>query len=293
MFNKKVKLGSREVGTGWIRSLPDMRDYDTSVIEKKVGINYNKPLPTIISLAEHFSHIDNQGDIGSCTAHAATGIVEYFQRKAFGKHMEGSRRFVYKVTRNLMQETGDTGAYLRNAMGALVMFGVPDEKYFPYTDAKEKLNEEPSAFVYGMADNFEALEYFCHDPLGARKSGSEVLSSVKTYIAAGIPSMFGFYGFPSFGSTNTKGGIPFPGNREKAQWGHAIVACGYDDTKKVNNTQTGMSTIGALQIRNSWGKEWGNKGYGWLPYDYVTSKLADDFWSLVSMEWIDTGQFGL
>lgn len=293
MFNKKLKFKNNIVGTGWVPSLPDMRDQDVITFSNKIGIDLEKPIPEKISLADKFTYVDNQGGIGSCTAHAATGIVEYYQRVIHGKHFHGSRRFVYKTTRNLMQVKGDTGAYLRNTMGALVLFGVPNEKYFPYTDDKTKVDEEPSAFIYGMADNFEALEYFCHDPRGANKPGLEVLNSVKKYIAAGIPSMFGFYGFPSFGHTNVAGGIPFPGNREKAQWGHAIVACGYDDNKVIKNTQTGQSTRGALMIRNSWGKEWGSKGYGWLPYKYVEYKLADDFWSLISMEWVDTKEFGI
>lgn len=294
MFNKKLTLSNNiTVGTGWVPSLPDMRDQDVDAFSHKAGVDLTASIPDYVILSPYFTAVENQGDIGSCTAHAATGIVEYYQKRVKGKAFNGSRRFVYKTTRNLMQVTGDTGAYLRNVMGALVLFGVPHEKYFPYTDKKKKVDEEPSAFVYSVADNFEALEYFCHDPLGARRSGAQVLDTVKRYIAAGIPSMFGFYGFPSFGSSDTPGGIPFPGDNEKAEWGHAIVACGYDDNKVIRNMKSGKKTKGALQIRNSWGTEWGESGYGWIPYRYVKEKLADDFWSILSMEWVDTKQFDI
>jgi C1A family cysteine protease len=290
------------VSTGWLPPLPDLRDCTEAepeiaemakmlrVAPKKSGM---KTIPPTVDLRIWCSPIENQGNLGSCTAHAGVGIVEYFQCRAFDQHMEGSRLFVYKATRNLMQVTGDTGAWLRNTMGALVLCGVPDEKYWPYTDASPDFDEEPPSFVYSVADNFEATWYFCHDPLAANISGSAVLASVKKYLAAGIPSMFGFWGFPSFGSTNVKGGIPYPCPGERAQWGHAIVAVGYDDGKKIKNTRCNKTTTGALLIRNSWGTGWGDQGYGWLPYDYVLRTLAMDFWSLLNMEWVKTKKFGL
>ncbi|MEJ5365430.1 MAG: C1 family peptidase [Desulfosoma sp.] len=289
------------MGTGWLPPLPDLRDYteEEATIKdmaKKLGLRKAenlKAMPAAVDLRAWCSPIENQKNLGSCTAHAAVGVVEYFQRRAYGKHIDGSRLFVYKTTRNLMQVTGDTGAWLRNTMGALRLCGVPDEKYWPYTDAVPDFDKEPPSFVYAVADNYEAINYFCHDPLGSNPSGSDVLASVKKYLAAGIPSMFGFWGFPSFNASDVKGGIPYPCPGERAQWGHAIVAVGYDDNKKIKNTQCNKTTTGALLIRNSWGTAWGDKGYGWLPYDYVLSKLALDFWSLISMAWVDTKQFGI
>jgi C1A family cysteine protease len=298
LYGKLVLPGSGEiVGTGWLPPMPDLRDYteyqkEVKAISKKLGIETGKmKVATSVDLRQWCSPIDNQGNLGSCTAHAGIGIIEYYEKKAFNKHIEGSRLFLYKVTRNLMQVKGDTGAWLREVMAALALCGVPDEKYWPYKVAD--FDKEPDPFVYSIADNYEAVKYFSHDPQGAKIPFPDVLASVKKYLEAGIPSMFGFWGFPSYQDSDVIGGIPYPGEGEKAKWGHAIVAVGYDDTKKIKNLKSGNVTTGALLIRNSWGAAWGDKGYGWLPYDYVLYNVASDFWSLLGMDWVDSGQFGI
>ena len=305
VFNNKLDLIEIKeiVGTGWLPPIPDLRDYsvenkDIKLMAKGLGLGVKTlSLPPIVDLRQWCSPIENQLGLGSCTAHAGMGVVEYFEKRAFGKHIDGSRLFLYKATRNLMKVTGDTGAWLRNVMGALVLCGVPDEKYWPYTDKPgadpDGFDREPPAFVYAIADDYQALKYFCHDPMGLNIPSATVLTTVKMYLTAGIPSMFGFYGFPSFDYTNVKGGIPYPCPGERAEWGHAIVAVGYDDGKKIKNTLCNKETKGALLIRNSWGTSWGDKGYGWLPYDYILNKLALDFWSLLSMGWVNSNQFGL
>jgi len=220
------------------------------------------------------------------------GIVEYFENRAFGRFIDGSRLFVYKATRNLMGVTGDTGAWLRNTMGALALCGVPDERYWPYTDADPAFDAEPTQFVYAVADNFEALRYFCHDPLGKNIPGPKVLVSVKKYLNAKIPSMFGFFGHGSADSGDVPGAFPFPDPSEPVRWGHAVVAVGYDDKLVIKNLMyPKIKTTGALLIRNSWGIGWGDHGYGWIPYEYVNNGLAMDFWSLLRMGWVETGQF--
>jgi C1A family cysteine protease len=245
--------------------------------------------PISVDLREWCSAIENQGTLGSCTAHAGAGIIEYYERKSFGRHIDASRLFLYKVTRNLMKTKGDTGAYLRKTMGAMVLFGVPPEDYWPYTDDEKKFDQEPPAFCYAFAQNYQTIKYFRHDSPGTK--ADEILRKVKTYLSKSHPAMFGFTVYDSIEQAEGTGRIPFPSSQERIQGGHAIAAVGYDDKMKIKNKYGKVETTGALLIRNSWGKEWGEEGYGWLPYEFILRGLAEDFWSILKKEWVDTGQF--
>ena len=293
---------------GWLPDYPDIRDVtfqservpsklqalgqpSVKQMLAKVGATTSAPaaLPTSVDLRPWCSPIEDQKTIGSCTAHAGVGLVEYFERRAFGKHLDASRLFLYKVTRNLLKWTGDTGAFLRSTMYALTLFGVPPEEYYPYNIAD--FDKEPSAFCYAFGQSYQAISYYRLDPPGTTRSN--LLTQIKTYLANGLPSMFGFTVYSSISQANTTGKIPYPTRGEKVLGGHAIDAVGYDDNLKIKNTNPGgIETTGALLIRNSWGTGWGSAGYGWLPYKYVLDGLATDWWSLIKSEWIDTGQFG-
>jgi C1A family cysteine protease len=281
-------------GMGWIPDYPDFRDYTEKTEEVRLvlgskGVLRAKSLPVSVDLREGCSPIEDQGQIGSCTAHAGAGIIEYYERTSFGRHIDTSRLFLYKVTRNLMKMKGDTGSYLRTTMGAMVLFGVPPEDFWPYTDEEKKFDQEPPAFCYAFAQNYQTIKYFRHDPPGTKSE--EIIRKVKTYLSKGHPAMFGFTVYNSIEQAESTGKIPFPSPKERIEGGHAVVVVGYDDKMKIRNKYGKIETTGALLIRNSWGKEWGEKGYGWLPYEYILRGLAEDFWSILKKEWVDTGQF--
>ena len=184
----------------------------------------------------------------SCTAHSTVGIIEYFERRAFGNHIDGSRLFVYKTTRNLLGLIGNTGVWLRDAINALTLRGVAPENAWPYTDKIPDFDLEPPPVVYELYQRYSGMKYFCHDPIGSNIPTTSVVQNIKTYLAADIPSVFGFWGFDSFNDTDIKGGIPLPCDNDSWAFGHAMVAVGYDDTKNIKNTRCDRNTKGAFII---------------------------------------------
>lgn len=325
-------------GMGWMREQGDLRDYwidfKVSGTSEKGKSTKTKPLalqypadPTRAGMLEgiskslaglqfpfppptkHYNNlkwcppIEDQLTLGSCTAQAGVGLLEYYERRAFGKHIDASKLFLYKATRNLLNWTGDTGAYCRTTMAAIALLGVAIEKYWPYTDSDPEFDVEPSSFVYALAQNYQGLTYHRIDAVQATVP---LETRIKLMIAFGWPLMFGFSCYQSIwdAEVTATGEIPYPTPFENRIGGHAVVAVGYDDQKKIKNYRFGgTETKGAFLIRNSWGTDWGcvppsapagmTRGYGWLPYKYLSGGLASDWWSLTKAEWIDTGVFGV
>ena len=289
-------------GLGWLRDMPDFRDTTLEGKQQRLQLSKYKDAKSLHARVakaigkrltakstppgkwdknEPFcSTVEDQRNLGSCTANAGAGMVEYMENRASGKYVDASRLFLYKVTRNLLGWTGDTGAYLRTTMKALVLFGSPPERWWPYDDLST-FDDEPDAFLYAFASNYKAIQYMRLDSAGL--AGKKVLNNVKAAIATNYVSMFGF---PVYSSLSGDADIPYPTPTDSLDGGHAILAVGYDDNHRCPN-----AAKGALRIRNSWGLDWGDGGYGWLPYDYVLDGLATDFWTCFKLEWVDTRQF--
>jgi C1A family cysteine protease len=154
---------------------------------------------------------------------------------------------------------------------------MPPERHWPYE--VDRLTREPDAFLFSFAEPYRSLSYVRLDV--RKSSGAETLELVKSLLAAGFPAVFGF-GVPN--SLTNDGDIPYRPTFDSVVGGQAVLAAGYDDRWL-------RGSRGALLVRSSWGAQWGEEGYGWLPYAYVEEQLAVDFWTLVHPDWIASGEF--
>ncbi len=286
--------------TGWIPDLPDARDYTyweepVYPLLKRLTRSRRKQLPDEVDLrcdgeGEYFTPAEDQGPLNSSAAFAVLSLVEYFERRARGRTFEGSKLFLYKVTRNRLQKqtyfvdalrdshsAGDTGADLRTTLKVLVQFGVPPAEHWPYEAGK--FDEEPSQFLYGLAKPPSGVHYFRLDE--PNRNGIATWEALKSFLAAGFPVAFGF---PVPASLNATADIPYRPDLDSIRGGQAAVAVGYQ------NHHFGRGRH-ALLVRSSWGNQWGDNGNGWLPAAFVRDQLAEDFWTFVSEDWLDSREF--
>src|SRR6185503_12776828 len=307
---KKGVIPELRFGTGWIPEPPDERDFTAShrplagMLEKlAVGrLMRKKRLPAKVDLSEWAGPVQFQGGFNTCNAHVVAGLVTYFEKKAHGMDIAPSRLFLYKVAKNfLQQDASNAGVYIRQVMGVLKLIGVPPEKYWPYPDpgtfsephtTDPLLDAEPTAFCYAIANDYRAIVYYRLDE--PNQKPEDLLRLAKAHLAAQVPFAFGFPLYALIKEAKTMGMIPYPSPPQPNLGNHAVVAIGYDDDMVVGQGIDGAAvTRGAIRIKNSWSDGWGDKGYGWIPYDYVLQGHTRDFWTLLRSEWVDTGAFQL
>jgi C1A family cysteine protease len=251
------KLPAVKRGYGWTPDVPDQRDhlYAAPVV-------YIAKLPARTDLRPFCPLVYDQGQLGSCTANAIGGAIQFERLKQKLKpDFIPSRLFVYYNER-VMENTvhSDAGAQIRDGIKSISKQGDCPEKEWPYVIAK--FADKPAASCYKSALKYKAVSY---------QRVAQILNQMKGCLASGYPFVFGFSVYTQFESdaVATTGVLNMPGPKEKLLGGHAVIAVGYDD-----KTQRFI-------VRNSWGAKWGNKGYFTMPYAYLTdTNLAADFWTI-------------
>lgn len=245
---------------GWKPSKPDARDYKLKTVNPAIYAT----LPPMVDLRPFVPEVLDQGDIGSCTANSLSMAMRIARKKQGLPDARLSRLFIYYNER-LMEGTVqyDSGAEIRDGAKVLATMGVPNETDWEYLDAN--LYVEPPAQAFKDAVQDESKVYLAVD---------QTLEEMKLCLHEGFPFVFGVTLYPEFEGPDVAktGMVPMPDLSKQPIGGHAICCVGYDDSKK------------AWIVLNSWGDQWGDHGYCYFPYDYLTNpQLCIDLWTIRSI----------
>ncbi len=237
---------------------------------RQVGRSAAKPLPPKVDLRPFLTPVEAQVGM-SCVANTCAGAYEYLAKRNLGDAADVSRLFIYFNARTqASDEVNDGGTTMLDAIEGLKQYGACREDLWP--NDEDAINAEPPEEAYDQGAQFKITQ------------AEYVETNIELWkhtLADGYPIAFCLNTFDSFDdATANRGRVPMPKaaeqEREEHGW-HAMLCVGYLEKDQL------------FIVRNSWGTDWGDKGYCYIPYKYVMHQdfNGHDSWIIRAVEDLD------
>jgi C1A family cysteine protease len=228
--------------------------YDESKVFAALSSSSSKySIPAKVSLRQYAPRPLNQGVQGSCvgwaSAYAARTILEAASTGANPNSTAFSPSFLY----NQIGIKGCQGAYTGEALEHMKTKGLLQLSKFSYNE--NSCSKKPTGAQLQEATRHKIRGYNRLTKTG--RNYDVDLEAVKQNIAQGAPVIIAAKVPNSFQDMMGKK-VWKPNSSEKRNvnklGGHAMCLIGYDDTRK------------QFEIQNSWGTQWGDKGFVFVSY---------------------------
>lgn len=224
--------------------------------------------------------ITRQGNIGSCTAHALAAALEHDQiqqGRSSSTHYPSLLQLYYSEREIRGSINEDVGAQLADGIRVLYETGTCSEALWPYSDDTLLYKVKPSDACFAEAARNRDQQGIAHSRVAPN------IESIKHVHNRGYSVLLGIQVYKDFDSSEFAQSAlaKLPAPDETSTGGHALLSVGYDD-REFLTTSWGETRANPhyrhLIVRNSWGNAWGDKGYFYLPYDYVNPSRVYEVW---------------
>lgn len=213
--------------------------------------------------------IKDQGTRGTCSVFALVGVLEFEYAHTRNQATPLSVEYLNWASNKITGIIKD-GSFFDAALDGLLKYGICSNEYFPYYFTNYSKKVEPSEAAILDAETRKNAELFWIKEWDPSNGINEVqLAKVKEMIDAEHPVAIGFQ-WPKKEEQYQKmiNGMMYVPPREGVYDGHSVIVIGYQD-------EASAPGGGYFIIKNSFGKNWGDMGYGKMPYEYAANYAND------------------